>query len=90
MERFDAEAVGKAAILRHWSRGDRFQPIGMKSAVKLQDLFGNLKVPREERHKRVVAVTGKGDIFWVEGLRISEKFKLTPQTRRVLEWRWRR
>jgi len=38
----------------------------------------------------VVAEAADGEIFWVEGLRISEKFKLTPETQRWLVWRWRR
>lgn len=90
VERFDADAVGARIVLRHWQRGDRFQPIGMSRAVKLQDLFANAKVPRAERHQRAVAANVNGEIFWVEGLRISERCKLRPQTRRVLEWRWQR
>jgi tRNA(Ile)-lysidine synthase len=89
-ERFDADAIGEQIVLRHWRPGDRFQPIGMKSAVKLQDLFANAKVPRLERHRRIVAAAANGEIFWVEGLRISERFKLRSQTRRVLEWKWKR
>lgn len=88
VEFFDAEAIGARVVLRRWKPGDRFQPIGMKSAVKLQDLFTNLKVPRGERHRRVVAVTEDGEIWWVEGLRISERFKVRPETRRVLRWNW--
>lgn len=88
-EFFDAGKVGKEIILRHWRAGDRFQPIGLKSAIKLQDVFTNQKVPRERRHQLVVAEAG-GEIFWVEGLRISENFKLTQQTKRVLTWKWRR
>ena len=90
IERFDADAVGDRIALRHWQRGDRLQPIGMPAPVKLQDLFTNAKVPRSERHRRVLAATAQGDVFWAEGLRISERHKLRPQTRRVLEWRWRR
>jgi tRNA(Ile)-lysidine synthase len=89
-ERFDAEKVGSPVILRHWQAGDRFQPIGMKSAVKVQDLLTNLKVPRERRWQLVVATTIRGEIFWIEGLRIAEQFKLRPSTRRILEWRWQR
>jgi tRNA(Ile)-lysidine synthase len=89
-EHFDADAVGAHVIVRHWREGDRFQPIGMPAAVKLQDLFANAKVPRAERHQRAIATTANGEIFWVEGLRISERFKLRPDTRRVLEWKWRR
>jgi hypothetical protein len=35
-------------------------------------------------------VTADGRIFWVEGQRIAEPFKLTPRTCRRLVWRWQR
>ncbi len=89
-EVFDAEKIGTTISLRHWKPGDRFQPIGMKNPVKLQNLFTNLKIPRDERHRRVVALTGDGEIFWVEGLRISERFKLDPRSKRRLKWTWQR
>ena len=85
-EVFDADTVGDEIILRHWRAGDRFQPIGLKSAVKLQDLFVNAKIPSPRRRELVLATTKAGDIFWVEGLRIGEQFKLTPQTRWKLVW----
>jgi tRNA(Ile)-lysidine synthase len=87
-EWFDAERVGQRIVLRHWQPGDRFQPIGMNRSVKLQDLFTNLKVARAERIQRVVAESASGEIFWVEGLRIGERFKLLPDTRKQLVWRW--
>jgi tRNA(Ile)-lysidine synthase len=90
VEYFDADKVGGRVCLRHWQPGDRFQPIGLKSARKLQDLFTDLKVPREERHRRVVAATSRGELFWVEGLRMAEGFKLVPGTVRRLKWQWRR
>jgi tRNA(Ile)-lysidine synthase len=89
VEYFDADKVGGNVWLRHWQPGDRFQPIGMKSARKLQDLFTDLKVPRSQRHRRVVAATDRGELFWVEGLRMAEGFKLDPATVRRLKWQWR-
>lgn len=89
-ELFDADKVGGRIVLRHWQPGDRFQPIGMATPVKLQDFFTNQKVLRRRRHELVVAATAVGEVFWVEGLRISERFKLTEQTDRCLQWRWRR
>jgi tRNA(Ile)-lysidine synthetase-like protein len=89
-EFFDADRVGSPIILRHWQPGDRFQPIGMRSAQKLQDIFTNEKVPRNKRHDVIVALAASGEIFWVEGLRISERFKITDGTVRCLEWRWER
>ena len=87
-EFFDADKIGGEIILRHWRAGDRFQPIGMKLAVKLQDLFVNAKIPAARRRELVLAATAAGEIFWVEGLRIGEKFKLTPETGRQLRWKW--
>jgi tRNA(Ile)-lysidine synthase len=87
-EFFDADKIGSKIILRHWRAGDRFQPIGMPSPVKLQDLFVNLKIPAARRRELVLATNQKGDIFWVESLRIADPFKLTPGTRRQLSWQW--
>jgi tRNA(Ile)-lysidine synthase len=87
-EVFDANKVGGEIILRHWRPGDRFQPIGMKSAAKLQDLFVNAKIPAACRRGLVLATTAAGEIFWVEGLRIGENFKLTPATKACRAWRW--
>ena len=90
MEYFDADKVGARICLRHWQPGDRFHLIGGAAATKLQDIFTNLKVParrtpppRAWRHRR-------GEIFWVEGLRIGEGFKLDKTTVRRLNWRWQR
>lgn len=88
-EIFDAEKVGSHIILRHWRAGDRFQPIGLAQSVKLQDLFTNKGIPRAKRHELLVATTVKNEVFWVEGVRISERFKLTRATRRQLIWCWK-
>jgi len=56
-ELFDADKTGSKIILRHWQPGDRFQPIGMKQSIKLQDFFVNQKIPRSRRHDLIVAAT---------------------------------
>ncbi|MGZ5545688.1 MAG: tRNA lysidine(34) synthetase TilS, partial [Limisphaerales bacterium] len=88
-ESFDADKVGRVITLRHWQPGDRFQPIGSRSSRKLQDMFVDLKVAQAERHTRVIATTAEGEIFWVEGLRIGEKFKLSKATTRRLVVQWK-
>ena len=62
----------------------------MSRPVKLQDLFTNAKIPAACRRHLVVAEAENGVIFWVEGLRIGELFKLGPATRASLCWRWKR
>jgi len=87
-ESFDAEKVGQSIVLRHWKPGDRFQPIGMRKPVKLQDLFVNNKIERSKRHKLLIAATAADEIVWVEGFRISERFKLDNFSRKRLKWTW--
>lgn len=90
LEWFDAAALGTCIRLRHWRPGDRFQPIGLGTDARLQDLFTNARVPPRARRARVVAEAEDGRLFWVEGLRIGELAKQTPTTTALLAWRWTR
>jgi len=90
VEFFDAERVGARLLLRHWRPGDRFQPIGLPAATKLQDWFTNRKIPAAKRRQLVVAETERGEVFWVQGERIGAVAKITSATRRLLELRWKR
>ncbi len=62
-------------ILRAWRPGDRFRPLGMSGQKKLQDFFVDAKVPRPQRGRIPLLVTG-GRIAWVVGHRIAEDFRL--------------
>ena len=55
--------------------GDRISPLGMSGTRKLQDLFVDEKVPREDRHSVPLLVCGRG-IAWVAGYRIAEWAKV--------------
>lgn len=85
-EVFDRAKVGNKVVLRHWQPGDRFRPLGFKGSAKLQDLFVNLKVPVEVRRRLWLASGQGGEVFWVEGLRPGDAFKVTPSTRDCLVW----
>jgi tRNA(Ile)-lysidine synthase len=89
-EWMDADAVGGRVCLRHWRPGDRFAPIGLGAAARLQDLFTAARVPPGERRGRVLAATAGGEVFWVEGLRIGERARVRDTTVRRLVWRWER
>ena len=90
VEFFDAGLLEPRIRLRHWRSGDCFWPIGMAGTVKLQDWFVNEKVPMRERRLRVLAESGKDGLFWVEGMRIGERFKVDSGTKRVVRLEWRR
>ena len=51
--------------------------------MKLQDFFVNVKVPRTER-ARVPLVLSGDEIIWVVGYRINERFKVRSKTRRAV------
>ncbi|MEY3369278.1 MAG: hypothetical protein RI973_2433, partial [Bacteroidota bacterium] len=67
--------------LRHWQPGDEFQPLGMGGRhQKLQDFFNNHKVSRFDK-ERIWLLESAGEIAWVVGMRLDERYKLTESTR---------
>ncbi|MGQ0602151.1 MAG: tRNA lysidine(34) synthetase TilS [Anaerolineales bacterium] len=81
----DAEAVNGPVMLRARRDGDRFQPLGMGGhSVKVSDFMINRKVPAALRDRWPLVVCGD-EIVWVGGLRLDERFKVTPATLRVLK-----
>ncbi|MGQ9507837.1 MAG: tRNA lysidine(34) synthetase TilS [Thermodesulfobacteriota bacterium] len=69
--------------MRNFRPGDRFQPLGMKGTQKLKEFFIDHKIPRIERLKVPLLISGE-KIAWVVGHRISEEFKITPDTKEIL------
>jgi len=69
--------------LRTWKKGDKFQPMGLKSQKKLSDFFIEQKI--RLNHKKYIGIleNGNGDIVWIVGLRISECYKISSNTKKV-------
>ncbi len=80
----DAEKTGVSLAVRGRRDGDFFYPLGFGGRKKLQDLFVDEKIPRDERGGVPVVVAPGGDIIWVAGLRGDERFKAGPETKRFL------
>lgn len=72
--------------VRPWQAGDVFVPLGLSGRKKLQDLFTEAKVPRDLR-RRWPVLTDRAGIIWVAGLRLADRVKVTPETRRLLRVR---
>jgi tRNA(Ile)-lysidine synthase len=68
---------------RSFRPGDNFIPLGMNASKKLKNFFIDLKIPRRERLKIPLVISG-GNICWVAGLRIDERFKVTSDTQKIL------
>ena len=60
--------------MRSWREGDRIRPAGLGGSKSLQDLFTDRKVPRALRHLLPV-VESEGEIVWVAGVAVAERFK---------------
>lgn len=70
-------------ILRRWKDGDRFQPLGVKGFKKLSDFFIEQKIPLSRKHDIAILENGNGDIVWIAGFRIDERYKITANTKKV-------
>jgi tRNA(Ile)-lysidine synthase len=75
----DAAALGDAVTVRGWRDGDRVRPVGLGGTKTLQDLFTDRKVPRELR-RALPVVEARGEIAWVAGLAVGERFAPTEAT----------
>ena len=63
-----------------WEIGDKIQLLGMKGTKKISDVLTDLKIPSYKRKNQLV-LQYKKDIVWLVGKRISEKYKITDETK---------
>src|ERR1041385_144442 len=84
VEYVDAASLGKELILRSWNEGDWFVPLGMNEKKKLSDFFIDQKIPLFE--KQIIPILmSDGDIVWVCGKRLDDRYKITPKTTSILK-----
>ncbi|GAB6099794.1 tRNA lysidine(34) synthetase TilS [Halanaerocella petrolearia] len=81
---FDYKQVGSPFYIRSRQSGDRFYPLGMKGRKKIKDFFIDQKLAIWKRDQVPIFVTEGNDIFWVGGLRVDDRFKVTEDTEQIL------
>ena len=69
--------------LRHWRHGDRFHPLGMKGSKLLSDFFVDQKFTERQKSSVWLLTSSDGDIVWVVGWRIDDRFKVTNATKNI-------
>jgi tRNA(Ile)-lysidine synthase len=79
----DSDLLIYPLTLRHWSEGDHFHPLGMKTRQKLSDFFVHQKVPLHEKSKIPLLVNGNDEIIWIGGYRPDDRYKVTAKTKKV-------
>jgi tRNA(Ile)-lysidine synthase len=84
----DLDRLEFPLIIRKWEKGDYFRPLGMKGLKKLSDFFIDIKLPLPEKENTWLLTSGP-EIIWVIGIRIDDRFKISPDTKRILRIRIR-
>lgn len=69
--------------IRYWKNGDKFFPIGMKKPKKISDFFIDEKIPLHQKNNIPILFNGNGQVIWIMGLRLDNRYKLTPTTKKV-------
>lgn len=75
----DGAGLAPVLTVRGWRPGDRIGPLGMDGTKSLQDLFTDAGVPRSDRGRVPVVVSGE-EVIWVAGLAIADRHRLRPET----------
>lgn len=80
----DKDKLQFPLILRRWQKGDSFQPLGMKGIKKLSDFFVDEKFSLTDKENCWLLTNGE-EIIWIVGVRLDDRYKITPDTTNVLE-----
>ena len=81
---FDYDKIIQCLSIRTRQPGDYLEINREHGRKKLKDYFIDCKIPREEREQLPLLAEGS-HVLWVPGLRISEAYKVTEQTKRLLK-----
>jgi tRNA(Ile)-lysidine synthase len=80
----DARHLGSHLVVRYRRPGDRLQPLGAPGRKKVQDVLVDRKVPRDDRDTVPIVTTEMGEIVWVAGQVLADRFRVTPLTTSVV------
>lgn len=80
----DADKINGALTLRRWRSGDRFVPFGMTGFKSVRNYLRDRKQSLFDKERQLVVCSGD-DIVWVVEERTDNRFRVTPETRKVLK-----
>ena len=80
---FDYDKIKNTIFIRTRKTGDYIQVTSSGGKKKIKDYFIDRKIPREERDDVLLLADGN-HIMWIIGDRISEGYKVTSHTKRIL------
>lgn len=83
LAQLDFDKMTFPLLWRTWKSGDAFIPLGMYESKKISDYLIDIKMPLFDKESVTVLESG-GEIVWLVGYRINDRFKVTTSTRSVL------
>lgn len=89
MQFFDYGMMNKGINIRNRQKGDFFKPFRSNGTKKLKEYFIDTKIPREQRN-RIPLLCIESEVVWVIGDKISDKFRVTENTKSVLKIQYKR
>lgn len=82
----DVDAIENRPIFaRPWKAGDRYRPLNALGTRKLQDMFVDRKIPKEERIHLPVVTTNDSVILWCPGLPVNHNCRVSKKTKEILQ-----
>ena len=81
---FDYDKIEFPIKFRKPKFGEKFKPLGLKEEKKIQDFFVDNGIPKSVRWNLPILLDKKDDILWIVGVRISDDYKVTNLTKRVI------
>ena len=84
---FDYEKLKLGINIRNRRTGDSFKPLNSNGTKKLKEYLIDQKIPRENRD-RIPLIAKDNEIVWIVGNKISDKFKVTENTKSVLKLKY--
>jgi tRNA(Ile)-lysidine synthase len=79
----DYSRISPPLVLRNFAPGDRIEPLGMTKTKKIKTFLIDRKVPRQSRG-RIPLLVDTQSVLWIAGELISNRVKVTEQTKKVL------
>lgn len=79
----DYDLIKGNLTIRNRRAGDSMIPCGMNGSKKIKDIFIDMKIPVEERNKKLI-IADSENILWLEGFRIHQGYRVTKETKKVL------
>lgn len=79
----DIEKLSFPLVWRKWRSGDLFCPLGMEHHKKISDFLIDQKISVAEKDS-VTVLESNGEIVWVAGYRVDNRFKITEHTKRAI------